>query len=326
MARMSSRAWSIDVDGTRRQVRARTSLTGAVRVSVDGIEVQTSPRGRSRYQLPVGGRVATLIATAYGRGGVRFDLVLDGRSLTTGGQPRPPDNNALATAIILLVTSLAVLGGTLYFGALPEARLAADGRETDALVTGRYTISGRSTTYHLRYQFTLDSGARVNTEGTVDSSTYASGSPGSIIRVLYVPDDPTIQRPASYDQRGAIGGLAVMFGACTAFSAWLLWRARRRQALARLVADGTAIRTNATVDTVTAGRGASGLASISYRYSDPEGIERRGTSGPLYAEEAAAYGPGSTATIAYDPANPRASTWIGGRDSSKTVWIESGGP
>src|SRR5207253_10054679 len=80
----------------------------------------------------------------------------------------------------------------------------------------------------------------------------------------------------------------------------MVWRAQRTRAITAALVD-RAIRTSATVDKVSKEFLGQGTRRISYRYEDAEGRSRRGRSPRLYAEEAAAYAPGSNAIIAYEP-------------------------
>jgi hypothetical protein len=135
-----------------------------------------------------------------------------------------------------------------------------------------------------------------------------------------VPAEPDIQRPASYDERAALIGLVAMFGAALPYTVALVWCAQRTRAITAALAD-RALRTSATVDKVSKEFLGQGTRRISYRYGDAEGRARKGRSPKLYAEEAAAYTPGSNATIAYDPNNGGNSMWLGAADPSATVWV-----
>ena len=300
---------------------------GGVRVLVNGSELARRGARESarRIIFPLGRHVATLVWITYGRGSTRYDLVVDGRSVTTGGQPRPPANpdESLTTAWLLLIASVAILCGVLWFGAFPEIRLAAEGREVSGQVTGRHTESGRSTSYYLHYSFVdADGGARVAL-GRVAFETYRDARLGDPITVVYVPSAPGIQRPASYDERIWIALLVGMFGAILLSAVYMVWRARRVRSITAALAD-RAVRTRATVKRVSKEWGGQAMR-INYHYDDAEGSTRWGRSPRLYAEEAAAYAPGSSATIAYDPNDPGNSIWIGTADPNATVWVAGSG-
>jgi hypothetical protein len=319
--------WHVQADDAVHDVEIRMGeWRGDVRVFVDAAEVRRGPSWRDaaqRITFPLGGRLATLVWTRYGRANPTFDLVLDNRSLTTGGQPRPPANpgESLTTSLVLFLGVLAVLVGVLWLGALPELRLAIEGREVAAEVTGLRISTGRSTTYYLRYVFMTANGSTKNAEGRVSFGSYRAARRGDVITVVYVPSAPEIQRPASYDERIWIALLAGTFTLMLAAMAWMLWRAYRSRAISAAVAE-RGVRTTATIDQVSKGwRVGIGLSRIVYHYDDADGRSHRGTSPNLYVEETSAYEPGSRATIAYDPALPGDSAWIGAADPNATVWL-----
>jgi Protein of unknown function (DUF3592) len=335
---MSAGTWRVDVDGATHRVEARRSWIGGITVRVDGaVALRTpgsgvtvrvggarvlgpsdTPPSAGRYPVPVGGRTATLLVTGQGRSFVSFDLVLDGRSLSTGGQPRPTLSPGQGWLLVLLGVCLLTIAQGLVFVALPELRLVTGGRETDALVASRYETYDRSTTtYHVRYDFVTADGSRVTANGVVSAEMYARATPGSTIRVLYLPEDPSTQRPAAYNTDVWFALFIAVFGV----AAVVVWLAYRRGITLEALRAGKLVRTTAAVERVTNLGPASGLATITYRYTAEDGVERVGTSDPLYAEESAAYPPGSSATIAYDPRRPGVSVWIGASDPSRTAWV-----
>lgn len=323
---MATRRWRVIVDEAVYDVEARGSeWSGAVRVLVNGAEVRRGPSWRDanwRIIFPIGRHLATLVWTTQGRGSKEYDLVLDGRSVATGGQPRPSadPNLSLGSSLLLFVLSLAILGGVVWFGALPEVRLAVEGREVPAQVTGGHVETGRSNSFYLRYVFRMENGEAKTEEGRVSYATYQSTHPNDVIRVVYLPSAPDMQRPTSYDDRIWVALLIAMFAPGLLFTVMMVWHAYRVRSMAEALTD-RAVRTTATVDKVAKGWGAGGLRYIVYRYEDAEGRSRKGTSPELYVEEASAYTPGSTATIAYDPKDPGNSMWLGTADPKTTVWV-----
>src|SRR2546430_10070602 len=299
--------------------------TGSVRVLVNGTEAGRGGGSRDaarRIHFPLGRNAATLVWMTYGRSSTHYDVVVDGRSISTGRQARPPENpyESLGASWLLLIAAAAILGGVLWFGALPEIRLEVEGREAAARVTGGHATSGRSTNYYLRYAFVAAGGDTRAAEGRVSYDTYRSMHAGDLIRVVYVPSAPDIQRPASFDEPLALAGLLAMFGAMLPFTAAMVWRAHRIRAITAALAD-RAVRTSATVDKVSKEFLGQGTRRISYSYDDAEGRVRKGRSPKLYPEEASAYAPGSTATIAYDPNDAGNSIWLGAADPNATVWV-----
>ena len=240
-----------------------------------------------RINFPLGRRLATLTWMTYGRGSTHYDVVLDGRSMSTGRQARPKENpyESLGASWFLLIAVVGILGGVLWFGALPEIRLELEGRKAPARVSGGHVTSGRSTTYYLAYTFLAGDGTTMAVEGRVSYDTYRSTRAGDVIAVIYVPSAPEIQRPGSYDERIALVALVSMFGAMLPFTAAMVSRARRLRAITAALAD-RAIRTSATVDKVSKEWIGQGMRRISYRYEDADGRARRGRSPKLYPEEA----------------------------------------
>lgn len=322
---MATKRWQVTVDTALHDVEVRTGeWTGAIRVLVDGAELRRGPRWREDVQrivFPLGRRLATLVWTRYGRANPQYDLVFEGRSITTGGQPRPPEDpgETLGGSLVLFVLLLMILLGVLWFGALPEIRLAVEGREVPALVTGGRISTGRSTSHYLQYVFVTADGPRA-TEGKVSFATYRSVRPNDVITVVYVPSAPEIQRPTSLDDRIWIALLVAMFAPMLAATMAWAWRAHRRRAISAALTD-RAIRTTAIVEKVTKGWTDIGMRRIEYRYDDAEGRSRKGTSPRLFVEEASAYTPGSTATVAYDQNDPGNSVWLGASDPKTTVWV-----
>ena len=323
---MATRRWQVTVDEALYDVEARGSeWSGAVRVLVNGAELRRGPSWRDpnrRIVFLLGRHIATLVWTTHGRGSNQYDLVLDGRSVTTGGQPRPPTDPylSLGNSLLLLVLALAILCSVMWFGALPESRLAFEGRDAPAYVTGGHVETGRSNSYYLRYVFRTQNGEARTAEGRVSYTTYQSARPNDVITVVYVPSAPDIQRPTSYDDRIWIALLIAMFASVLIFTVVMVRHAYRVRSMSEALTD-RAVRTTATVDKVAKERGAGGLHYIVYRYEDAEGLSRKGTSPQLYEEEASAYAPGSTATIAYDPNDPANSMWLGAADPKTTVWV-----
>jgi hypothetical protein len=322
---VAARRWQITVGDDRYDVEVKRSWTGAIRLLVNGAEVvrrDSSMGSGQRILFPLGGRAATLAWITYGRGGVYYDLILDGRSLSTGEQARPAANpyETLGASWLIFFAIAAIFGAVLLFGALPELRLALEGREASARVTGGRVASSRSTTYYLRYTFVATDGDIRAAEGRVEYGTYHSTRVGDEIRVVYVPSAPEIQRPASFDERIWIFGLAGMFGAGLPFTAVMVWRAYRLRAMRAALAD-RGVRTSATVTKISKELANQGTRHISYTYEDGEGRLRKGRSPRLFVEEASAYSPGSVAAIAYDANDPGNSVWIGSADPKSTPWV-----
>ena len=318
---MAGQRWHVVVNDVNYDIEAKRSWTGSVRVLVNGAEVGQAVSAQ-RIVFPLGDGAATLAWIAYGKGGVYYDVIVDGRSLATGDQARPAPNpyESLGASWLLFIAIAAIFGCVLVFGALPEIRLALEGRQTSAHVTGGRVATGRSTSYYLRYEFVVSGDTVRAAEGRVAYDTYRSAHVGDEIAIVYVPSAVDIQRPASFDERIWLIALLAMFGGGLPFTAAMVWRAHRLRAIkAAMAANG--VRATATVNKILKGLGDQGTRRISYTYEDPEGRVHKGRSPMLYVEEASAYAPGSTAAIVYDANHPGNSVWIGTTDPKATAWV-----
>jgi hypothetical protein len=318
---VASQRWHVVLNDVTYDIEAKRSWTGNIRVLVNGADVGHPVSGQ-RIVFPLGGGAATLAWIAYGKGGIYYDVIVGGRSLATGGQARPAANpyESLGASWLLFIAVAAIFGCVLFFGALPEIRLALEGREASAYVTGGRIATGRSTSYYLRYEFVVTGDTVRAAEGRVSYDTYRSAHVGDEIAIVYVPSARDIQRPASFDERIWLLALLAMFGAGLPFTVAMVWRAYRLRSITTAMAD-SGIRTTATVNKISKDLGAQGTRRISYSYEDPEGRVRKGRSPRLYVEEAAAYAPGSMATIVYDANHPANSMWIGAVDPNATAWV-----
>jgi hypothetical protein len=232
--------WQAAIDGKPYEVVVmQGQWTGKVRVLVNGSEaagLRRFDRDR-RTRFFVAGRELTLIAHPQGRR-VHFDLVLDGRSLRTGMQPRPPADTgeSLCVSMLLFFASLAFSLGTLWFAGVSEIRLATEGVKTQGHVTGGRVSSGRSTSYYLEYVFVSQDGGVHSDEGRVHTVTYRGAKLNDPIEIVYVPPDPTIQRPTSFDETWAIAGLVIGFGVCAITTTPSIWRAYQRRRMSQALA------------------------------------------------------------------------------------------
>jgi hypothetical protein len=157
-------------------------------------------------------------------------------------------------------------------------------------------------------------------EGRVHTTTYRGAKLNDPIEIVYVPADPTIQRPTSFDEIWAIAGLVIGFGTFAVTTTPSIWRAYRRRRMSAALAT-RAVNAPATVERIKRDR--SGLVKISYRYTDGIGMPRTGKSPALYPEEAAAYSVGGRATIAYDADDAGNSLWLGASDPQQVVWRDA---
>lgn len=319
------RAWRLTVDGIGYDIAVNESpWTGKLAITINDRPadvIARRQRGR-RTTFMVGAHPATVLKIVYGRRRF-FDLVVDGRSVTTGAQPRPPENpdESLGSSLLLLVACLGIAAAVFWAAGLGELRLALEGAVATGIVHGGRVSHGRSDSYYLQYTFVASpSGDIRNAEGQVSYDTYTHAHLNDRITVLYVPADPSIQRPAAFDERWAIEGLIGGFLVGAAFSGNLAWRAYQGRLMRQALRRAAVMPATATVEKIAKPWG--GFQIITYRYEDALGRTRTGSSGRLYPEEAAGYPVGSQAMIAYDTSDPGLSMWIGQRDPNATVWVE----
>jgi hypothetical protein len=281
---------------------------------VDG--VTTTQRGRAfmdhsgRYPVPFPGQRAEVWISTNGITYL-YDLVVDGRSVSSGHEPMPPrppagtprQQQLLGLVLVLVAVPLIWFG---YQVAWDEFRLQTASETTAGVVESKSTGSSRSgTTYFLSYTFVDRGGARWTGRDSVNRSTYDSARPGTRFAVVYVPGDPSVNRFAG--RNNTLGAVALPFAAVAAagLGLYLFWVGGRRIRILRRVAE-VGQQVNARVTKLKTGyvRGIGQTVTVEYEYDDPFGNRRRGKGPLMYPQEGLAYKVGGPVRVLTDPDRP----------------------
>jgi hypothetical protein len=313
---MAKRRWEFALDGQRHVVEFRHGyFLGNRTFVVDG--VRTTQRGRpfmdhsGKYAFPLEGHGAAVWISTNGFT-YTYDLVVDGRSMSSGGEatrpPRPPAGTPrqqqILGAVTLIGAVLLVVFG--YKVAWDEYRLQNASATAAGIVEAKSTGSSRSgTTYYLSYVFIDAKGGAWRGRDSVARATYDGAVPGNRFAVTYAREDPTVNRFASKDN--TLGAVLVPLGAAAALvlGVYLVWSGGRRVTIQRRVAEvGQPV--NATVRKVKTSsvRGIGDVMTVEYEYDDPFGKRRRGSGPLMYPQEGLAYKVGGLVRILIDPDRP----------------------
>ena len=311
---MAKRRWEFSLDGKQHVVEFEHGyFLGNRTFVVDG--AKTTQRGRpfmdhsGQYPIPFQGHSAAVwISTD----GFRYfyDLVVDGRSVTSGVEatrpPRPPvatprQQQFLGTAAILGAIALVVFG---YKVTWDEYRLQTTGATAVAIVDAKSRSSSGST-YFLWYTFADAAGAAWGGRDSVGRATYDAAIAGTRYSVDYVRDDPTVNRFSGRTNTLGAAMVPLGAGAALALGVYFLRSGSRRMRIRRRVAEvGQPV--NATVRKVKTGsvRGIGDVITVEYEYNDPFGRRRRGSGPLMYPQEGLAYKVGGLVRIVIDPDRP----------------------
>jgi FAIM1 (Fas apoptotic inhibitory molecule) protein len=314
---MAKRRWEFNLKGQPHVVEFRHGyFLGNRTFVVDG--VRTTQRGRpfmdhsGRYAFPLEGHAAAVWVSTNGFT-YSYDLVVDGRSMSTGGEttrpPRPPAGTPRQQQILGLVTLIGAIA-LVAFGyrvTWDEYRLQTAGATAAGIVESKSTGSSRSgTNYYLTYLFVDATGNTWRGRDSVARATYDGAVPGNRFAVVYVPDEPRVNRFAFRDN--TLGAVLVPVTAAALFvlGAYLVQSGGRRIKVQRRVAEvGQPV--NATVRKVKTSsvRGIGDVITVEYEYDDPFGNRRRGRGPLMYPQEGLAYKVGGLARILIDPDRPQ---------------------
>lgn len=150
-------------------------------------------------------------------------------------------------------------------------RLTYQGRDTTAVVTGRDTRSGKSTSYYVLYRFELPGAAgvqQIDARELVRHATYEALTPGMRVRVRYVPDTPqlsSIEWTADPPVWTGVGLVVAVLGGC--FSAAFMVDALKSLWLLRRV--GQILPGRLIEARLLASRNGQRL-SVTYRFTTPD--------------------------------------------------------
>jgi len=121
---------------------------------------------------------------------------------------RPAPRNARFTSMTqftrgLMLTIWIGLTIGLFYGAYQDIdrlhRLLTSGKTMYATVVDKYVHHGKSTSYHITYQYAVD-GRYYGNSDTVPSDYYYQAQIGSTLLITYLPQDPSIDRIGIVDQ------------------------------------------------------------------------------------------------------------------------------
>ena len=313
---MAKRRWEFALDGRQHVVEFKHGyFLGNRTFVVDG--VKTTQRGRpfmdhsGQYAFPLEGHAAAVWISTNGFT-YSYDLVVDGRSMSSGGEasrpPRPPAGTPRQQQMFgaLTLVGAVVLGAVGYKVAWDEYRLQNASATAAGIVEAKSTGSSRSgTNYYLSYVFVDSNGATWRGRDSVSRATYESAVTGNRFAVAYVRDDPTVNRFAS--KNDTLGAVLLPLGAVAAFAlgVYLVRSGRNRIRIQRRVAEvGQPV--NATVRKLkkSSVRGIGDVITVEYEYDDPFGNRRRGSGPLMYPQEGLAYKVGGLVRILIDPDRP----------------------
>ncbi len=292
-------------------------FTGKRKITVDGST--TTERGRpfmdhsGQYPIRLEGHGAAIWISTNGFT-YSYDLVVDGRSVTTGRtaprQPRPPlggprQMQLLGVLAALVAIPLAFFAWNQDFN---EYRYRNAGATAIGVVEAKATsTSSRSgTTYLLSYAFSDQAGTTWHGRDSVSRTRYDAARVGTThVSIDYVREDPSINRFSGQDSTLTAGFLTAAAAGTAGVGGYLLWAGRREAAmLVRL--NGIGQTASATVTKVKAMymRGVGKVVRIEYEYLDPFGNRRRGRGPLMYPQEGDTYSVGGSVRILVDPDRP----------------------
>ena len=222
----------------------------------------------------------------------------------SGPTPRQLKWTSGGVANLVLAFLIVVLGfgivGAIYGAADQDHRLKQEGQETDAIVRGKWTVSGRSTGYKVAYEFSAG-GQTLRGESQIPHSRWQGLSAGSHIPVKYVPSEPTINRASAAFEQVALLPYWVPLAAFL-FWIWMVYLAvsqiRKEKRLLKYGQAAAGIITN-TPKRVFRGPPRYGYV-IQYEFQLPDGPSIKGKT-----QRDAWYQAGRPVCVLYDPRHPR---------------------
>ena len=315
---MAHRRWEFDLDGGRHVVEFEHGyFTGKRKITVDGNA--TTERGRpfmdhsGQYPIRLEGHGAAIWISTNGFT-YSYDLVVDGRSITTGRtaprQPRPPLGGPLQMQLLGVLAGIVAVPLTFFAWnqGFNEYRYHTASATATGVVEAKYTSTGSrsGTTYLLSYAFGDKAGTTWHGQDSVSRTSYDAARVGTTrVSIDYVREDPSINRFSGQDGTPTAAFLAAAAAVTAGASGYFLWAGRREAAmLVRL--NGIGQPTTATVTKVKSMymRGAGKVVRIEYEYDDPFGKRRRGRGPLMYPTEGALYSVGGPVRILTDPDRP----------------------
>jgi hypothetical protein len=184
--------------------------------------------------------------------------------------------------------------GSLHHNVRVYETLVAHGVGANARIVRKWSEHrSKSTTYFVSYFFRAN-GHQLSSVKSIDAALYGRLAEGRETPVVYLPSDPSINRPVG-QAPPANPWMALLFPLITGgFLMLTVWPMRRQWLL---LSTG-----QATAGTVTATRRVKGGLSTTYQFNDQTGEERAGKT-TVPRKEAPEIG--AVVTILFDPENPR---------------------
>ncbi len=315
---MARRRWEFDTDNRRHVVEFEHGyFSGKRKITVDGNT--TTERGRpfmdhsGQYPIRLEGHGAAIWVSTNGFT-YSYDLIVDGRSVTTGRtaprQPRPPLGGPLQMQLLGILAALVAVPLVLFAWnqGFNEYRYRNAGATAIAVVEAKSTSTGSrsGTTYLLSYAFSDRAGTTWRGRDTVSRTTYDAARVGTTrVSIDYVREDPSINRFSGQDGMPTAAILAAAAAATAGASGYFFWAGRREAAmLVRLNGIGQTVSATVTKVKTMYMRSVGKVVRIEYEYLDPFGNRRRGRGPLMYPLEGDTYSVGGSIRILVDPDRP----------------------
>jgi Fas apoptotic inhibitory molecule (FAIM1)/Protein of unknown function (DUF3592) len=314
---VAHRRWEFDLDDGRHLVAFEQGyFTGNRKITVDGttINERGSPfqNHSGQYPISLGGHGAAIWVSTNGFA-YSFDLVVDGRSVTSGRTatrvPRPQEGSPRyqqAGGIVLIVLGLPFLAFA-GKGLSDEYRYSTASSIAVGTVEGRSTSTGRyGPNYAVSYVFADSTGAVWRGGGSVSESRYRAAQPGSRIEVEYLRDDPGTNRVLGENQLSALVVLGALGLVSAAVGIYTFLEGRRRAGiLLRVNMVGQPVDATVTRVKSAHSRVSGQVVTVEYEYDDPFGNRRKGRGPLMYPAEGGKYAAGERVRVLIDPERPQ---------------------
>jgi hypothetical protein len=314
---VSRHRWEFDLEDGRHIVEFEQGyFLGNRKITVDG--AKTTERGRpfmdhsGQYPVRLEGHGAAVWVTTNGFT-YQFDLVVDGKSVTSGRTatrvPRPPlggpsQMKALGVIAVVVAVPLAFVAWSQGFD---EYRYQSASATTSGVVEAKSTTAGRyGTTYYLSYAFVDRAGLIRRGSDSTSRASYDAARPGTTrVSVVYLRDDPSVNRFSGKNNVFTVVFLATAAAAAAATGGYLFWAGRREAAmLVRLNEIGQPATATVTKIKAMFMKGVGDVVRIEYAFDDPFGKRRKGRGPLMYPAEGTLYSVGGPARILVDPDRP----------------------
>jgi hypothetical protein len=313
---VSRHRWEFDLEDGRHIVEfVQGYFLGNREIMVDG--TTTTERGRpfvdhsGQYPIRLEGHGAAVWVTTNGFT-YSFDLVVDGRSVTSGRtatrETRPKEGSpqyALAGGTVLMLLALPFIAFP-GKGVYDEYRYRTASVTSAGIVDGKSTSAGRyGTNFYVSYVFSDNSGTAWRGRGSLSKAAYEAAQPGSHVSIEYLRDEPSTNRLVGDNEVPGLAILAALGCTLAGFGIQMIVDGRRRAMILRRV-NLVGQPVNATVTKVKSGhaRTVGPTITVEYEYIDPLGNQRRGHGPLMYPSEGNLYVVGGSVRVLIDPDRP----------------------